>query len=452
MWYRKENELFCERKVCVAKNFLDRVLTWIHEVSGHPGPQRTVLMFAQAFYCVLPRSDLLSFCKNLLATCPNCLRIKQNNPSDRGLVSALPIPQIANDLLYIDFVQMDDFNHHNYVLTIVDALTKFAMFIPCTKNITGELTLKLVHKEWISHYGKPSEILSDNDVRFTSSKGFYQEAFKSLGIEVKFGIPRHPQSNGLCERTNRSFIQNIRSLSLDCNTLDWPKLTPFVTWLHNSQVSPQTGYSPSELFLGRPSWKFSTVPEPSSNPSVESWLEDQIFMQEKAQKRLEHLRELSLRRANKGRKPCKIVEGDFVLVHKNRWPQKPIPKLESPWLGPFKVHHVHHSSLKVFVSPSLGGLVDVSLSMVKKWNPENEVLEEDFESVSQNQEDEPLEVENEYTREEQEEMGFYNVERILKHKYLQGWRFLTQWEGYPLSAATWEPIKSLRDWDLVVTC
>ena len=109
------------------------------------------------------------------------------------------------------------------------------------------------------------------------------------------------------------------------------------------------------------------------------------------------------------------------------------------------MHHLHHSSLKFFVSPSLGGLVDVSLSMVKKWNPENEVLEEDFESVSQNQKNEQLEVDqSEYTREEQEQMGYYNVECILKHKYLQGWRFLTQWEGYPLSAATWEPIKSFR--------
>ena len=150
--------------------------------------------------------------------------------------------------------------------------------------MTGEQTLKIIHKEWISHYGKPSEILSDNDVRFTSPKGFYHEAFKSLGIDVKFGIPRHPQSNGLCERTNRSFLQNIRSLSIDCNTLDWPQLGPFFAWLHNYQVSPQTGFSPSELYLGRPSWKFSTVPEPFSNPSVESWLEDQLLLQEKAQK------------------------------------------------------------------------------------------------------------------------------------------------------------------------
>ena len=118
-------------------------------------------------------------------------------------------------------------------------------------------------------------------------------------------------------------------------------------------------------------------------------------MQESAQKKLVHLRELTLKRANKGRKACKILEGDFVLVHKSRLPQKPLPKLESPWLEPFKVQKFNHSSLNVFFSPSLGGLVDVSLSMVKKGSPENEILEEDFEFVSQHQENEPLEVHGE---------------------------------------------------------
>ena len=113
MWYRKDLDLFCERKLCIAKESQDKVLLWLHQVNGHPGPQRTVLLFSQSFHAALPRSELLAYCKNLLSTCPNCLRIKQNNPSDRGLVSSLPIPQISNYLLYNDFVQMDDYNHHS---------------------------------------------------------------------------------------------------------------------------------------------------------------------------------------------------------------------------------------------------------------------------------------------------------------------------------------------------
>ena len=44
--------------------------------------------------------------------------------------------------------------------------------------------------------------------------------------------------------------------------------------------------------------------------------------------------------------------------------------------------------------------------------------------------------------EETEEKGFFKVEAILKHKYKQGWRFLTKWDGWPLRDATWEPVRA----------
>ena len=44
---------------------------------------------------------------------------------------------------------------------------------------------------------------------------------------------------------------------------------------------------------------------------------------------------------------------------------------------------------------------------------------------------------------EQEALGVYNVARIVKHKFQQGWKFLVVWEGFPVSAATWEPMSAL---------
>ena len=224
--------------------------------------------------------------------------------------------------------------------------------------------------------------------------------------------------------------------------MDWPKLCPFVTWMMNSQLCGSTGFSPSDLFLGKPSWKFSKVPEPCSNPSVESWLEEQLILQEGASKRLAHLREVALKRNNKGRTRSHYKIGEYVLVHKSRWPQKKMSKLESPWLGPFQVKDVFHNSLNVVVSPSLGGVVKVSLSMVKRWSEiQNwgEALDEDtnFTHTEENE----MEIE-EMSKEEMAEDGYFNVENILNHKYAHGWRFLVHWEGYPIANATWEPLKA----------
>ena len=38
--------------------------------------------------------------------------------------------------------------------------------------------------------------------------------------------------------------------------------------------------------------------------------------------------------------------------------------------------------------------------------------------------------------------GNYLMEQHLKAEYRQGWRFLTQWAGYPVTDATWEPMKA----------
>ena len=32
----------------------------------------------------------------------------------------------------------------------------------------------------------------------------------------------------------------------------------------------------------------------------------------------------------------------------------------------------------------------------------------------------------------------------MNHKLLQGWKFFTKWENYPVSASTWEPPKSFK--------
>ena len=52
-----------------------------------------------------------------------------------------------------------------------------------------------------------------------------------------------------------------------------------------------------------------------------------------------------------------------------------------------------------------------------------------------------MEVEGEHPDMKAEEMvkvGFYLVKSIIRHRYRQGWRFLTLWEGFGVGKATWE--------------
>ena len=83
--------------------------------------------------------------------------------------------------------------------------------------------------------------------------------------------------------------------------------------------------------------------------------------------------------------------------------------------------------------------------MVKKWSDVYDLM--DNVDVQEDQEIQQIETEQEHeemNKDEMEEQGFFTVNNIIKHKFHQGWRFLTHWEGYPVNASTWEPIKAFR--------
>ena len=76
---------------------------------------------------------------------------------------------------------------------------------------------------------------------------------------------------------------------------------------------------------------------------------------------------LTLKRKNRLRRPHKYVPNDYVLVHKSRFPHRHFKKIETPWLGPFRILETTSSKLKVAASPSLGGEILVSVEQCKSW-------------------------------------------------------------------------------------
>ena len=99
---------------------------------------------------------------------------------------------------------MDKYGAFDYVLTIVDSLTKFVRTIPCNTHITGRESLHLFLDRWVAPYSEPLHLHSDNDVRFTSKTGWWRNVLKGMGIKTTFGTAYRPQSNGLAEVTHRS--------------------------------------------------------------------------------------------------------------------------------------------------------------------------------------------------------------------------------------------------------
>ena len=92
--------------------------------------------------------------------CP-CRSCKPGYIRDRGLYSTLPIPHCANSVLYVDYTEMPKFWGYDFALVVTCGLTRFTRMFPCTKQITGEETIKILLEVWFCVYGAPKEINSD---------------------------------------------------------------------------------------------------------------------------------------------------------------------------------------------------------------------------------------------------------------------------------------------------
>ena len=96
------------------------------------------------------------------------------------------------------------------------------------------------------------------------------------------GIPYAHASNPLCERQIRVLKGNVRICCKTECTKDSVRLLTVISFMMNTQESSATGYSPHELFMGRPAW-FLHAPYPEDSYStLGTWVKEQ---QDKSNKR-----------------------------------------------------------------------------------------------------------------------------------------------------------------------
>ena len=246
------------------------LLKGTHESSGHVGADRTLRLFKQWFHTTWTDDQLRKTLQPIVDKCP-CRFCKPGDIRDRGLYSTLPIPHCANSVLYMDYTEMPKFGGYDFALVVTCGLTRFTRVFPCTKHITGEETIKVLLEEWFCAYGAPKEINSDEDVRVRSDTGWYKRVLTSLDVPVFTGIPYSHTTNPLCERQIRVLKENVRMWCKAEHTRDWVRLLPVICLMMNSQESSSTGYSPHELFPGRPAW-FLHAPYPEdTHSSVGEW-------------------------------------------------------------------------------------------------------------------------------------------------------------------------------------
>ncbi|GJZ07435.1 reverse transcriptase domain-containing protein [Tanacetum coccineum] len=112
----------------------------------------------------------------------------------------------------------------------------------------------------------PGEIISDNDKQFSDNP--FKDWCDKLNITQRFASVKHPQSNGLMERANRSLGEGIKT-HLGEGNKNWLEELSHVLWAHRTMIKSSHGDIPFSLTystkavipaeIGMPTYRTATV-------------------------------------------------------------------------------------------------------------------------------------------------------------------------------------------------
>ncbi|GFW99814.1 retrovirus-related Pol polyprotein from transposon 412 [Trichonephila clavipes] len=229
---------------------------------------------------------------------------------------------------------------NKYLLVVMDYFTKWPEVYPIPDQ--GAPTVaEAVVQHWISRYGVPLQLHSDQGRNFVSA--VLKGVCELLGIDKTKTTPLHPQSDGMVERFNRTILNNL-SLMVSKNQQDWDQKVPLFLLAYRSAVHETTGYSPSQMLFGRDlrlpcDLLFGRPPDTPSSP--EEYVQN-------LQARFEDVHNLARERINlrtekmKTRYDTKATghqfkEGDKVWFYNPTRRKGLSPKLQSHWDGPYTI-------------------------------------------------------------------------------------------------------------------
>ena len=273
--------------------------------------------------------------------CLTCARNKQ-----RGTAKNHPVIQMKSghkfELVGMDLVgplPMTD-RRNRYMLVITDYWTRWCEAIPIPNKESATVASAFM-RVWVTRYGCPMTILSDQGKEFDSA--LFKDCCRLMGSWKVRTSPFHPRCNGLTERLNQTIERMLAAFVAD-NQLDWDEKLPFVMMAYRSAVQESLGVTPHAMMFGDElpvplDWVFGN---PKSVP------QDKVLYVKELRNRIESAYEIARksmlsailrqkRSYNKGIKNVQFKVGDFVMCHDKTKKLHRNPALAPKWRGPYIV-------------------------------------------------------------------------------------------------------------------
>jgi len=112
----------------------------------------------------------------------------------------LLIPDTRFDHIHLDLIGLLP-PSHGYCLTLINRFSRWSEAVSLTE-ITADTVAKSFFTTWISRFGSPKIITTNQESQFESN--LFEALTKLVGTKRIRTTAYHPESNGLVERWHRS--------------------------------------------------------------------------------------------------------------------------------------------------------------------------------------------------------------------------------------------------------
>jgi transposase InsO family protein len=136
---------------------------------------------------------------------------------------------------------------YEYILVMVDYVSKWVEAMPCRKASTEE-SITMITNVIFPRFGTPRILISDGGTQFTGKN--FKKCLSKLGIEHRVSTAYHPQTNGQAEKSNRQ-LKSILNKTIEKGGKDWSKKLNGTLWAYRTALKTPIGMTPYQFIYGK---------------------------------------------------------------------------------------------------------------------------------------------------------------------------------------------------------
>lgn len=315
-------------RLVVPKSARWQIMTKYHDAIGHPGLKKCEDLIKSTYWF----AKMSRFIKKYVSACIDCAYKKGNYGKTEGRLYPINKSNTPMDTVHVDHVGPfpKSSSGFMYILTLIDAFTKYFVVIPC-KTVGSRECVKYLRQVFGVFFGYPKRIISDRGTAFTSRS--FEEFTNDKQIKHILNAVSTPRANGQVERFHRTFLNALKP-SIDTDK-HWDEKIVDVVWGINNTINASTKQTAFELMFGYKGRILGSLEDKLVNETADVRTRRQAAAE--AMKKIAG--QMKERYDRKHNVPRKYKKGDLVLWKGGASCGQTglSKKLDPPYVGPYLI-------------------------------------------------------------------------------------------------------------------